>query len=254
MGKPTYTCGIVVLRKKRLKESDLILDCLKDDGSRLDLVARGALKPTNPFAARLDLFGSCRCVVAPGRSLDVVTEARLVNAHENLRTDIRQSAAALPILEALDKTAQPDLSVPRLFEMTCTALDHAAAVDAERVPAVTAAFLLKLAALLGFRPRLDECIECGRPVKSEQDWTRISFLDGGAVCDSCAMHYETVRIQETTVAWARFLLISTFNDFARTSIDVRAAFDALDFARRWLAANAGVRLKSVDFLFSSGLF
>ena len=254
MGKQTYTCKVIVLRKKRLRESDAILDCLKDDGSRLDLVARGALKPTSPFAARLDLFGVCECMVAPGRSLDVVTEARLIGAHEALRTDIQRSAAALPILEALDATAQHDLPIARLFDMTCVALDHAAAIEPSRAPAVTAALLLKLSALLGFRPQLDECIECGRPVKSEQDWTRISFLDGGAVCDSCAMHYETVRIKKTTVAWARFLLMSTFNDIARTSIDVRAAFDALDFARRWLAANAGVRLKSVDFLFSSGLF
>lgn len=254
MGKQTYTCKVIVLRKKRLRESDAILDCLKDDGSRLDLVARGALKPTSPFAARLDLFGVCECMVAPGRSLDVVTEARLVNAHENLRTDIQRSAAALPILEALDATAQHDLPIARLFDMTCVALDHAAAIEPSRAPAVTAALLLKLSALLGFRPQLDECIECGVPLDQNEDWTRISFLDGGAVCASCAMHYETVRVQTSTIDWARFLLMSTFDALAASGIETTTAFDALDFARRWLAANAGVRLKSVDFLFSCGLF
>lgn len=253
MPQPTYTCTLIVLRKKRLKENDLILDCLKEDGSRLDVVARGALKPTNPFAARLDLFSVCQCVIAPGRSLDVVTEARLVAAHESLRTDFQLSACALPILEALDRTAQPELPVPRLFPMTEKALDYGAHVRVEQAAAITAAFLLKLSALLGFRPRLEECIECGRPVEPNQNWMRISFLDGGAVCDACSMHYETVRIQDTTVAWARYLLMSTFDDISRASIDVRAGFDALDFARRWLSANAGVRLKSVDFLFSAGL-
>lgn len=254
MGKQTYTCKVIVLRKKRLRESDAILDCLKDDGSRLDLVARGALKPTNPFAARLDLFGVCECVIAPGRSLDVVTEARLLGAHEALRTDIQRSAAALPMLEALDTTAQHDLPIARLFDMTRVALDHAATIEPSRVPAVTAAFLLKLSVLLGFRPQLDECIECATPLDHDKDWTRISFLDGGAVCACCAMHYETVRVQTSTIDWARFLLMSTFDALAASGIETTTAFDVLDFARRWLAANAGVRLKSADFLFSCGLF
>lgn len=47
MASPTYRCNALVLKKTKLGESDLILTCLKDDGSQLRAVAKGARKPTN---------------------------------------------------------------------------------------------------------------------------------------------------------------------------------------------------------------
>ena len=81
MARPTYTARVIVVRKTKLGESDLILTLLAEDGSQLRAVAKGARKPKSSFASRLELFSVADVLCAKGRSLDVVSEARLVEGN-----------------------------------------------------------------------------------------------------------------------------------------------------------------------------
>ena len=80
MSQPTYGARGIVLRKTKLGEGDLVVTLLSEDGSQLRAVAKGARKPTSPFASRLELYSVADALLARGRSLDIVKEARLVEA------------------------------------------------------------------------------------------------------------------------------------------------------------------------------
>ena len=97
MSQPTYDARAIVLRKTKLGESDLILTLLAEDGSQMRAVAKGARKPASSFAARLELYSVVDLLVARGRSLDIVKEARLVAAHDAMRCNLEASAAAAPV-------------------------------------------------------------------------------------------------------------------------------------------------------------
>ena len=92
MARPTYTARVIVVRKTKLGESDLILSLLTEDGSQLRAVAKGARKPKSSFASRLELFSVADILCAKGRSLDVVSEARLVEGNAALRNDIERAS------------------------------------------------------------------------------------------------------------------------------------------------------------------
>ncbi len=77
MASATYTARAIVLRKTKLGESDLIVTLLAQDGSQIRAVAKGARKPSSPFAARLELYSSVDLLCSKGRSLDIVKEARI---------------------------------------------------------------------------------------------------------------------------------------------------------------------------------
>ena len=115
MSQPTYDARAIVLRKTKLGESDLILTLLAEDGSQMRAVAKGARKPASSFAARLELYSVVDLLVARGRSLDIVKEARLVESNERLRRDIEHAAGAAPMAELLDRVTQMGLENPRLF-------------------------------------------------------------------------------------------------------------------------------------------
>ena len=103
MARPTYTARVIVVRKTKLGESDLILTLLAEDGSQLRAVAKGARKPKSSFASRLELFSVADVLCAKGRSLDVVSEARLVEGNAALRGDIELTSAAAPIAELVER-------------------------------------------------------------------------------------------------------------------------------------------------------
>ncbi len=164
MGRPTYRARVLVIRKTKLGETDLILTLLAEDGSQLRAVAKGARKPSGAFASRLELFSEADVLLVRGKSLDIVKEARLVCGNAQVRESLERAAAASPMVELLDRATQPDLPSPKLFPMTHAALEALSAADVAHAPAICAAHLLKTFAFAGVRPTLGECSLCGEGI------------------------------------------------------------------------------------------
>lgn len=254
MARPTYHARMLVLDKTKMGESDLVITALKEDGSLLRAVAKGARKPTNPFAARLEIFAICDCLVAQGRNLDVFSEARTVDANVNLRSDFNLSAASYPIVQALAKTCHEGLEVPHLFDMSRTALGNINLTQPDYAPGFTAAFLLKMFAMLGFRPSFARCTSCGNPFLPNTSSGEVSFSypDGGYVCADCASALDTVRLEASTLSWSQALMMSTFADIAQMKVGVSASFPVLQLCHAWLRQNLGLNLKSLNALLAYG--
>ena len=256
MAKPTFKTKLLVLNKTKLGESDLIISALAEDGSLIKAVAKGARKPSNSFAARLDLFSVSDCLLAQGKNLSVFSEARCLIPYLSLRSDIDKNAAASPVLEALLKTSHEGLQIPRLFDMSVAALSSLESSPVESCPIYTAAFLLKLVAMLGFRPSFTQCIACGELINLTQiqGGVAFSYPDGGLICDDCRTGFETTVIDAALLAWAQVLLFSPFCDLEQLDVNRDLLFSLLQFCQTYLRENLSVNLKSLHYLFSCGLF
>ena len=61
-------------------------------------------------------------------------------------------------------------------------------------------------------------------------------------------------VEARTVQLAKAMLYARFDDILEWDVDVRDLFAALQFARQWTRTHAGRDLKSLDFLFTGGLY
>lgn len=256
MSQPTYDARGIVLRKTKLGESDLVVTLLSEDGSQLRAVGKGARKPSSSFASRLELYSVVDLLVASGRNLDIVKEARLLESNERLRRDMEHAAGAAPMAELLDRVTQMGLENPRLFALTRAGLSSLGRVEAPQVPAICAAHLLKTLAFAGLRPSLDVCACCGRPLPSgsSEGLVGLSYREGGVVCSACRGEVEAIMAPASTIAWCRALLGSTFAEIESMEIDPSASFAVLRFCQQWIREHVGANLKSLNFLFTCGLF
>lgn len=254
MASPSYSFRGLVLRKTKLGEADLIVNLLKSDGSRMEVVAKGARKPSSTFASRMELYAVVDGLCATGRHLDILQEVRLVEGNEALRFDIAKSTAAAPLVELLYIATQHDLENPRLFDASCAALHTMAGASEEAALAISAAHLLKTLAFIGFRPQLDTCIFCGRNLAADnRGLVDFAFSDGGAVCPSCRSLAETQAVDWESLLWARYLLTSTFAAIVDEHPDTNGSFGVLRLCQQLIREHVGVKLKSLEFLFTSGL-
>lgn len=255
MASRTHSVRALVLRRTKLGESDAICTLLSSDGSQIRAVAKGARKPSSSFASRLEVYSVCDLLLVEGKSLDIVKEARLIEANAHLRSDIDLMEAAAPMVELLDKTTQVGLEDARLFPMVCAAL---ASLKEPAVPyaALTAASLLKTLAVLGFRPRFDVCVGCGSLLALDQLPQRVAFslVNGGLVCANCRAVCETINLSRDTVMWAQALLFSTFADIQRFDMGEASCMAELRFLQMWIRQHLGIKLKSLDYLVSNGEF
>ncbi len=119
------TSGIV-LRKRKLTESSLIICWLTESHGRVDSVAKGALKPGSKFAGILDLFYLCEVDIIESRRSDLHTlaDAMLLDPLAGLRRSLvitRTASYFTALIEMSTELAQP---VPEVFELLLKALRY----------------------------------------------------------------------------------------------------------------------------------
>ena len=254
MSRVTYKLRGIVLRKTKLAEKDLIVSLLAEDGSLVQGVAKGARRPGGSLAARLELFSTVDMMLAKGRSLDVICEARLVDAVGGDVLSLEQTACASPLAELLCAISQPGLEAPRVFDMSHAAFAYLVGVKpcSQTVrPAITAAALWKVMAQVGYRPSFALCTICGKPIEDDgPDITPIavSVADGGAVCGDCRRPADAVVVPRETVRWCDAFIRLRFDEIAAATPDGGQVASALQLARLWARVHTGKNLKSIDFM------
>lgn len=244
-GRRTYRTRAVVLDRTKLGESDLILTLLAADGSERRAVAKGARKPGGRLAARAELFCEVDLLIARGRSLDVVSEATLVEPHAGLRGDYERVAAASAVAEVARLTCYEDAEDPFLYPFCSRGLSACEeAADRAHLDLVAAAFAMKALAHGGWRPELDSCCACG-----DEALSHFSAAAGGALCASCAR--EVAGAEEVGaghLAWLRSLLRCTFDELLGSDVDAGTAALLAALAHTWAATHLDCRLRAMEFL------
>ena len=249
MAAHTYKSRCIVLRKKKLRESDLIVTFINDAGEKIDAVAHGARRPGGSLAGRMETYSEVDLVCSKGRNLDVVSDCRLVS-DASRRFEMEQAMCAAPVAELLCALIQPELKQERLYDLARSAFDAIAASEPDFAPVLAAAALLKACAVSGLRPVFASCVLCGTELPQEAGKTAFSCSEGGMVCDSCRRPYDAIVVDRETLRWCNALLYSRFEEIAMFSKAPGAASAVFEVARSWIFAHVGVRLKSLDMLMS----
>lgn len=276
-----FPAEVLVLRKTKLGESDLILTLLSADGSLLRAVAKGARKPRSPFASRLELFSCARLLLHEGKNLHVVTEARLVEANAALRANMELSLIASVVAELMTRLAQEGLENDRFFPLTKSAFDQlclmrdanessdalpesnqrlglalaeiegSASVCASDALALCAAFLLKALAFAGLRPSLDRCASCGEPLLlARESWFAFSAVEGGALCPACRANYQHSLVKGGQLQLMATLLFIRFSDIRSFPAAKEQLFELLRLLQGMITQHVGANLKSLEVLYS----
>lgn len=237
----------IVLDHTKLGETDLILTLLCEDGSRARAVAKGARKPGGRLASRCELFCECDLLLAHGRSLDIVSEASLLEPHVSIRGDIDRLSAASVVCEVAKLTSFEDSTDPWLAPACSRALTACEqASDRAHLDLVVAAYAFKVLSRQGWRPQLDACVACG---DEAVEW--FSSRAGGMLCSSCAGDVEGAEpVSSTQVSWLRALVPSTFDDLLSCDVDAGTARLLSSLAHSWCATHLDARLRSFEFMLS----
>lgn len=246
-GRRTSRQRAIVLDRTKLAEQDLILTLLSEDGSQLRVVAKGARKPGGRLASRSELFSEVDFLMARGRTLGIMTEATLIDAHGSLRGSLERVSAASAVVEIARLTCYEDVSDAYLYPICSRALRACEqAHDQAHLDLVVAAYTFKVLSHSGWRPELSSCIACG-----DEAVSFFSPMAGGLLCASCAKDVEgVVELSSTEIAWMRALIVQRFDDLLEAPIDADVAALMLSLGHSWGAVHLDARLRAFEFLLS----
>jgi len=186
----------IVIGSFPLGESDRLVTFYSRDFGKIRGVAKAARRMRSRFGSALELGTLGELVFFDtGRSeLVRVDHFDITRPFQRVREDLERLAQAAWIIECVARlTAERDRHVA-LFGLLVRALR---ALDGSRKPTrVAICFGVRCIEVLGHRPRLDACVECGRVYP----FPRPALGAGGLACEACARAGgDTLPIAPTTI-------------------------------------------------------
>ena len=242
----------IVLKKTKLSETDLIITFLAEDGSQVRAVAKGARKPSSSFASRLEMFSNVEVLLAQGKNLDIVREAKLIKPYTSVRSDFEKSLCASCAMELLYKSTQRNLVSENLYQVTINFLNEVEKIsDRFYLKALCTAHLVKVCSFIGFRPSLANCVSCGDDVSDFMTNANLnlnfSFEDGGVVCLRCSKKAETEKLPAATIKLIHDLIHTKFEDIKLITVGEDVVDDTLQFCKKWILFHVGTSMKTLTF-------
>ncbi len=124
----------ILLRKRKLSETSLIVSWCSESLGKIDTVARGARRSKSPFAGKLDLFFEAEIQFTRSRrsSLHSLTEVALRNPYSGIRQNYLRTQTASYFVELIEISTEPEHSAPELFHLLQRAFGFLDGHDADR--------------------------------------------------------------------------------------------------------------------------
>ena len=195
----------IVIKTHALGDTSRIAVIYMRDYGLTKLVAKGARKTPSRFGYALEPLSRASYVfyLKPDRDLHLLSQADTLAATGSRIADLVRLAHAEAALELIDRLVWGEEPHVELYDLLAGTLESVAEAPAVALPALTIAFELQVASLLGYRPRLDRCAGCGNALSPQR---LFSAARGGLVCDACAAEGGTVRLSADALAGLALLL------------------------------------------------
>ena len=228
-----------VLRRFNLGEADRIITFITPDKGKLKAVARGVRRMKSKFAGHLELFSHVELQIATGKSLDVITSAKLIETPPELEYD--QLGLAYLYAQMIDKLVDEDDQPQDTYVLIQMAFEDLIAFGASGLGELY--FKLRLAAILGHQPDLTSCVRCGKSGPDYQYFFEPSL--GGILDEACKMPGSMAMSHDGIKLWRAILSLNLANvrriagaeQLAQETLTICSAFYDYTFDRRFTAAD-----------------
>lgn len=196
----------LVLRRAEYGEADYLLSLYTPDYGKLQVVAKGARKPTARMTGQVEPCSLLRVVIKRGKvDLHTLGEVQVLEHYLPLREHLERGVMAHHFLELFDQFGAEGESHPSAFALLAQAL--AWLCDLETDPRLVARYAeFQLLRVMGYEPSLFQCAVSGEELKAEDQF--FSIEQGGVVAPA--------YVAGLNVIWLRLEIFKVLRHFSRS--------------------------------------
>ncbi len=187
-----FTEKVLVLHVGRFRERDLWIRCLAPSRGIFSAFAFGGLVSRRRFSGCLDPMNQVLFRVRQSRHDGYLSleEGVLLSTPTRLRKDCSKIGLAANCIKFVEAVIRENETSEEAYELSVDALDALDALESGQsaTPLFPLFFRARLAASMGFGPRLDTCSICGRPLSGSSDAKHMFSFQvacGAIACDHC---------------------------------------------------------------------
>jgi DNA repair protein RecO (recombination protein O) len=184
-----YKTPAIVLRQRRLGETDKIITLYSAEHGKLEAVAKGVRRTTSRLAGHVEPLSHGHFMLAHGRNLDIITQVQTIETFQPLRDDLARLSRAFYAGELVDRATEEHQENFPLYRLLLDTLRRLA--QQEDLDLVLRFFEMALLVELGYSPQTDRCVICEGELGVEGNvWAAGA---GGVLCPNCRPEDLVVR-------------------------------------------------------------
>jgi DNA repair protein RecO (recombination protein O) len=172
----------IIISSMNLGEADKLVTFFSIDRGLQKGVAKNARKSFRRFGAGLEAFTTCRLHLYEREHQEIIRieSVDILAQASALCSDLHRAAAGAVMLEMVREFAPFNEPNAETFELLSHVIDL---LNAGEDPAfLLKIFEIRFLSLLGYQPKLDQCLSCGNRPKGE---VIFQSMKGGVLCPSC---------------------------------------------------------------------
>ncbi|HLR66483.1 DNA repair protein RecO [Virgibacillus alimentarius] len=169
----------IIVKTQDYGETHKIVTIFSKKIGKFAAIARGAKKPKSRMAAVTQPFIYGEFLVYVNKGLSTIQQGEIIDSLRAIREDIIKTSYAAYLMELTDKMMDNHLPDPYLFDQLYLTMQWVADNDSVDIPMMM--YEMKLFAIGGFAPTVDQCVRCGR---KELPFS-FSIAEGGLLCKQC---------------------------------------------------------------------
>jgi DNA repair protein RecO (recombination protein O) len=242
----SFRTDAIILKRRDFGEADRLLTILTPRYGKLDVIAKGARKPTSSKTGHVELYTRADMLIHKGRDLDLAVQAEMTKPWLELREDLHRGAYATYVAELMDRfTNKGDEDSGRLMALLDETLNRLCVDDDPRL--AVRYYEIRLLDEVGFRPELHECVVSREEVQAEDQY--FSYPGGGVVRPEHAIKSSGfVPVPMVTLKVLRHMQRSPYSHVQSLTISPALHDDVERVLLGYITFLLEQKLQSVDFI------
>jgi DNA repair protein RecO (recombination protein O) len=239
----------IVLRSLKYGDSSNIFTLYTRDFGKIKLLAKG-IKRRKSRTPPLRYFSLSEIVFYKREKseLHLLSSGETLKSFSGLSKNLNRFSWASAMTELLDQLITGEELNQRIFNLSLKTLSRMESVDESDLEKIFWGFALKLFSNLGYKPKLDTCVRCGREIKEEE-----VFLNperGGVICHNCTKGEEYyLKLSRKAYLSAGQLLSVDINKIDKIPIDKDSLKEIADLVKSFIRYHTGAKdLKTLEFI------
>jgi len=233
----------IVLKSMKFGDTSKIATLYTRDHGKIKVIAKGIRKPKSRLAGALQTLSHIQIVFYKKRTSEIylLSQSETIKSYHSLYKDLSRYIFASAALELLDRLITGEESNPQVFELTKATLSFMESCPKRSLEKSFCFYVLRLAHLLGYKPKFDGCMSCNKPVG--RGLVLFSPERGGITCKRCTRADQAyLRLSGDSVASALKLQSIKTEDL-----------NAYNIPRKHLKEISGVMLTLLDYHTGRGM-
>ena len=184
----------VVLSESNMGDFDKMLTILTPNFGKISCVAKGARRPRSALLAGSQIFCFGEYLMYKGTNTYHINSVEPIEVFYNIRTDLDKLNVAVHINKIVQEVTGENQNCFNIMQLLLNTLYVISETD-KNLDLVLSIFKLRLLSILGFRPNVNECVNC----KGKESLIYFSLRDNGVKCKNCGKQDKSsITISEST--------------------------------------------------------